>query len=478
MHRASHGRLVKAALVLTVLALAASASSAWCADMPSNPEKYLGMPWLPEGVSTYAKDIDALWDFIFYLTGAVFIITEGLLIVFLIKYRKREGAKSIYTHGNHTLEMIWTITPAIILGAIAIMQKKAWDDIKKPENFPKGNDVVHIQTFAKQFEWNFRYAGTDGKWGTDDDITLTNRLVVPVDHPIVMEQTSLDVIHSFFLPNMRLKQDVVPGMQIRVWFEPMKTTQEMRQTRGDYVKPVELMSDEEKQKPTDEERKKRVPALLTDLVTAKSDDKDEEEKRKVVRGKAEKDLKSMGDLAIPFLKDAVASGKNAEVYDAILKQFDKDKERAAKLLADLGADNFEFREAAEKSLAGMTSIAGAQIKDAAANSADADVRQRCERILKGVEPWTYEVVCAELCGMQHGEMRGTMDVLEEKDYDAWLAKASEDAGTFDQPDIWNFWPVVPNSETGERDFAKVKAKYHEAKEKEKAEREKNKGKEE
>ena len=351
MHRASLGRWAKVLLVLAATGLIATSGSgsAWCAEKPSNPEQFLGMPWLPEGASSYAKDIDDLWDFIFYLTGAIFIATEGLLILFLIKYRKREGAKSVYTHGNHTLEMAWTIIPAIILGGIAIIQKTTWDAIKKPENFPSGKDVVHIQTFAKQFNWNFRYAGSDGKWGTDDDIVLDNKLVVPVNRPIVMEQTSLDVIHSFFLPNMRLKQDVVPGMQIKVWFMATKTSEEMRKTRGNYVKPVELKSQEEL------EKEKTTPAQP--------------------------------------------------------------------------------------------------------------------------EPWTYEVVCAELCGIQHGEMRGSMEVLDQPAYDAWYEKASKDAAETDLPEIWKFWPVA-NAETGDRDYAKVKEKYHAAKIKEKMEREKNKEKEE
>ena len=302
---------------LLILGLSLTATSAFCADMPSNPEKFWGMPWLPEGTSTYSDKIDTLFYFIFYLTGAVFIVTEGLLLLFIVMYRKREGAKSIYSHGNHKLELAWTLIPAAILGTIAILQKTTWDEIKKPENFPTGPNVVRIQTFAKQFEWNFRYAGADNKWGTADDIVLNNRLVVPVHHPIVMEQASLDVIHSFFLPNMRLKQDVVPGMQIRVWFEPTKTTAEMQKTRGNYVKPEVF--------------------------------------------------KKPGEAEAP------------------------------------------------------------------------------------PEPWTYEIVCAELCGMQHGEMRGSMEVLDEAAYNTWFADASAKAGDYDKPEIWNHWEIA-NPETGERKF--------------------------
>lgn len=305
------------ALAALVLVLGVTFGSAARAAESANPETYMGLPWLPEGASTYAEDIDKLFYGILYLTGAVFILTEGLLLIFLLKYRARDGAKSVYSHGNHKLELAWTLIPAGILGTIAILQKGTWDDIKKPEKFPTGDKVIHIQTFAKQFEWNFRYPGNDGKWGNDDDITLTNQLVVPVNRPIVMEQTSLDVIHSFFLPNMRLKQDVVPGMQIRVWFQATKTTADMRKNHGGYVKPKE------------------------------------------------------------FLKP--------------------------------GEDPLANKE------------------------------------------WNYEVVCAELCGIQHGEMRGSMEVLSEEDYKKWYEEKSKKAADFDKPEIWTHWEVK-NPETGERKF--------------------------
>jgi cytochrome c oxidase subunit 2 len=189
-------------------------------------EKY----WLPEGASTYADRIDGLFNAILYLTGFTFIATEGCLLFFLVKYRKQEGRKSIYSHGSHRLEMIWTLIPALILATIAIVQKGAWDEIKG--TVPSGPDTVQLKLYGEQFQWNFRYAGTDGKWGTKDDIFEKSMLVVPVHKNIVIEQTSKDVIHSFFLPYMRLKQDLVPGMQIKVWFNATKSTAEMQSKRS------------------------------------------------------------------------------------------------------------------------------------------------------------------------------------------------------------------------------------------------------
>jgi cytochrome c oxidase subunit 2 len=89
-----------------------------------------------------------------------------------------------------------------------------------------------VQVMAKQFEWRFRYAGPDGKFATDDDVTTTNFLHVPVDTNVTVLLRSQDVIHSFFLPNLRLKQDTVPGLTIAQWFRALKTTDAARKERA------------------------------------------------------------------------------------------------------------------------------------------------------------------------------------------------------------------------------------------------------
>lgn len=192
--------------------------------------------WLPEGVCSYDNEIDTLFYGILALTGFVFVATEAVLLVFIFKYRrKEEGQKSYYTHGNHIIEMIWTVTPAVILIFIALVQAKTWTKVKDPTQFPShtaGTEPVNIQLIAKQFSWFFRYPNEKGKFGVEGESVTTEReLVVPVHTPIIIEQTSVDVIHSFFLPYMRLKQDAVPGMHIKVWFDANKTTAEMRETR-------------------------------------------------------------------------------------------------------------------------------------------------------------------------------------------------------------------------------------------------------
>jgi cytochrome c oxidase subunit 2 len=184
----------------------------------------------PENIGTYGKDIDSLYSVIMWLTTVTFLITEGLLLFFLLRFRAKEGGKAVYTHGNHRLELIWTILPGLILFWLAIFQLSTWRNIKVDRPPPKDGLVVEVM--AKQFEWRFRYAGPDGKFDTEDDITTTNWLHVPVDTNVTVLLRSQDVIHSFFLPNLRLKQDTVPGLTISQWFRALKTTDAARKERG------------------------------------------------------------------------------------------------------------------------------------------------------------------------------------------------------------------------------------------------------
>ena len=177
--------------------------------------------WLmDESASTFGPSIDRLYYVILIITGIVFLITEVALVWFLFKYRHREGHKAEYIHGNTRAEIVWTIIPAVIVLAIALASRGVWAQVKDPEEFP--SNALPVLITAKQFEWNVTYPGSDGELGTGDDFTVRNRLDVPVGRPTRIILHSEDVIHSLFLPEMRLKQDAVPGMEIQVWFEPTR----------------------------------------------------------------------------------------------------------------------------------------------------------------------------------------------------------------------------------------------------------------
>lgn len=176
------------------------------------------MSWLPENVSTFGAEIDYLFYVIYYITGAVFILVTALMVLFLIMYRRREGRRALYSHGNTALEITWTVVPAVILVVLSFMSASTWAKVKRhapPSDF-------QIQVTAKQFNWEIVYPGPDGKFGSADDFQAENDIHVPVNKTVHVILSSKDVIHSFFLPNLRVKQDAVPGRDILVWFEATK----------------------------------------------------------------------------------------------------------------------------------------------------------------------------------------------------------------------------------------------------------------
>jgi cytochrome c oxidase subunit 2 len=139
------------------------------------------------------------------------------LIWFLIKYRARPGRAAVYTHGSTRAEIIWTAIPAVTVVIIGVLSGRVWGQIKGRDSVPEG--ALPIAVAAKQFEWNVTYPGPDGQIGTTDDFTTRNQIHVPVGRPVVANLSSEDVIHSFNIPAFRLKQDAVPGMHIRAWFQ-------------------------------------------------------------------------------------------------------------------------------------------------------------------------------------------------------------------------------------------------------------------
>lgn len=177
--------------------------------------------WLPEAASTYAQDVDKVFYFIYYLTGFIFLLVTVLLVWFLIQYRFKEGRRAIYSHGNTTLELIWTIVPTIVFVGIFVYSKSTWSNIKYPSTFPASN--IEVRVISKQFSWTFQYPGPDGQFDTNDDKKFESEMHVPVNKAIRLTLQGTDVIHSFFVPSFRLKQDILPERNIPAWFQATKT---------------------------------------------------------------------------------------------------------------------------------------------------------------------------------------------------------------------------------------------------------------
>lgn len=179
--------------------------------------------WLPENVSTFGSEVDGLFWLIFYITAVWFVLTEGLILYFVFRYRRTAGRKAAYVTGDTWRQLAWVLAPlslVVILDVIIdVSGGEVWAKIKR--QMPETNIVVRAA--GKQFNWEFTYPGPDGKFGTEDDLQLDNDLHVPVGKPVRVILTSKDVIHSFFLPHFRLKQDAMPGREIPVWFQATKT---------------------------------------------------------------------------------------------------------------------------------------------------------------------------------------------------------------------------------------------------------------
>ena len=182
--------------------------------------------WFPENVSTFGPKIDALFDMILWMVAVTFVLTNAVLVWSIWWYGKPRASKALFSHGNHKLEMVWTAIPSLALLFIAFAQMETWGKIKFEKSFPSSGRYTSehpiADLWASQFDWRVRYPGADGVLGTADDIENPFEFMVPVNESIVFHLRSRDVIHSFFVPQFRLKQDALPGHTIPVWFKADK----------------------------------------------------------------------------------------------------------------------------------------------------------------------------------------------------------------------------------------------------------------
>ncbi len=205
-----------------------------------------GLPLnLPVEASAHAAQLDDLTALIHWFMIVLFVGWGIFFAYALIRFRKGrnpvasyEGAKGHFsTYGEAAV----VIVEVVLLLAFAI---PIWAN--RVNALPPESDAIKVRVVAEQFAWNVHYPGPDGMFGrtdpkliqagtnplgldrTDpaavDDVTTINQLHLPVNHKVLIYLTSKDVIHSFFLPQMRVKQDAIPGMVIPIWFEPTMVT--------------------------------------------------------------------------------------------------------------------------------------------------------------------------------------------------------------------------------------------------------------
>jgi cytochrome c oxidase subunit II len=198
---------------------------------------YLG---LPAAASAHAGELDFMLELVHWFMLVLFVGWSAFFVVTLLRYRQSRNPRADYTgvrsHSARYVEIGVVAVEAVLLIGFAI---PAW--AVRVNAFPPEQDALHVRIVGEQFAWNIHYPGPDGRFGrTDlrlvsganplgldrsdpdaaDDIVTINQLNLPVDRPVVARIASKDVIHSFWVPELRVKQDAIPGMEVPVWFVP------------------------------------------------------------------------------------------------------------------------------------------------------------------------------------------------------------------------------------------------------------------
>ena len=213
--------------------------------------RYFGLPSV--AASTQGPAIDNIISIVHWLMLILFVGWGAYFIYALIRFRESSNPKADYhgmkSHFSSYIEGAVAVIEVVLLFGFAF---PIW--ASRVNDVPKGPDAVQIRVVAQQFAWNIHYPGDDGVFGktsvglvdeaenpigldrsdefAKDDIFTINQLHIPVNTPINISLSSKDVIHSFGLPELRVKQDAIPGMVIPVWFEATMTSKEFLKTTG------------------------------------------------------------------------------------------------------------------------------------------------------------------------------------------------------------------------------------------------------
>ena len=184
--------------------------------------------WFPgESATPLGVQIDNLFYLILIIVTVTFIGTQVAMGYVLWRGSRDTESKAWFTHGSHNLEVIWTIVPSGILLFISLYQMDVWMEYRVKSHFPKGVLNAPIaEVTARQFEWRIRYPAPGKKLQLKpqpDDLYTVNDLHVPINRPVMIQLRSSDVQHSFFVPDLRVKQDAIPGQIIPIWFEVTRT---------------------------------------------------------------------------------------------------------------------------------------------------------------------------------------------------------------------------------------------------------------
>lgn len=178
--------------------------------------------WLAPNANQSEPGIDRLVNLLHAVVGVVLALT-GLFLAVAIWRGTAGGSRPAAAWAQHAwLEIIWTAIPAAILVWLSLSQFSAWNSSRRDQPLAAdGSGQLRrplVRVVAQRFHWEFHHAGADRITGTADDVVRMNELVVPGGEDVVLELLTRDVVHSFGVPALRLKQDIVPGLMPLVWF--------------------------------------------------------------------------------------------------------------------------------------------------------------------------------------------------------------------------------------------------------------------
>lgn len=202
----------------------------------------LGFVSMPAAASSAAQEVDSQLRLTFVATGIAFVAVQIALGWLAFRYRARAGRAARHVEGSRPLEWGGIVVVGAVFLGLAVLGQRVWAGLHLSGGEPQ---PLVVEVVGEQFAWNVRYPGPDGVFGrtdarlfdpatnplglvaedpaAEDDVVSVNEVVVPVDRPIEVRLGSKDVLHSFFLPAMRIKQDTVPGLRVPLRFHPLRT---------------------------------------------------------------------------------------------------------------------------------------------------------------------------------------------------------------------------------------------------------------
>ncbi|MEX0601412.1 MAG: cytochrome c oxidase subunit II [Rhodothermales bacterium] len=201
---------------------------------------------MPEAASAHSAQVDALMGLVHWLMIILFVIWAPFFLYTLYRFRASKNPKAdyfgVHSHLSTYQEVGVVVAELVLLFGFAV---PTWAALRAEANYPTEEESTVVHVIGEQFAWNVHYPGPDGEFGERDielidlqtnpiglrpddpagadDIVTVNELHVPVDRPVIVHLTSKDVIHSFSLAEMRVKQDAIPGLSIPLYFTPTST---------------------------------------------------------------------------------------------------------------------------------------------------------------------------------------------------------------------------------------------------------------